>query len=59
MKYKPMVKVYQSYELTEFTCWKMTNNVYFATEGADAMAADMMAEELQTTHAEKGLMRIP
>ena len=54
-----MVKVYQSYELTEFTCWKMTNNIYFATEGADAMAADMMAEELQTTHAKKGLMRIP
>ena len=57
-----MVKVNQSYELTEFTCShrvrKLTNNIYFATEGADAMAADMMAEELQTTHAKKALGRI-
>ena len=57
-----MVKVNQSYEPTEFTCShrarKLTNNIYFATEGADAMAADMMAEELQTTHAKKALGRI-
>ena len=57
-----MVKVNQSYELTEFTCShrarKLTNNIYFATEGADAMAADMMAKELQTTHAKKALGRI-
>ena len=50
-----MVKVYQSYELTEFMCShrarKLTNNIYFVTKGADAM----MAEELQTTHAKKAL----